>query len=680
MSDVHDPLLVDTTAPRDYTAVNVSFIPTTSPKPPPRLSVVAGIRAWVKRARRRRSPRVNASAPSWFVFVAKPLFYFLTVFVSAVFATVFLTLNTSYSFAVILLRPVFGWPWLGWHHEVTILGMLLRMEFRRAEFYRTHAKALDKLAGKSSTGCSPLKEREKDKLLKEIVQAQIDAVAEQIKSGEDIIKTKDTMSLSSVVVATVFFAAYLVYFWNKDWVTGDVNSKVFDALAIVLPWMLKEEMAIGLSQVLLWYKWTPFPIDMSFFRCVFKHHKRRGGVFEAQMNKLCKSVGVGAPDMAGFTEFICSLWTLFFLIQGYTVERYSGDGDVKGELANHIWLTNVYWWIHNYSALMVLYCYFPFVCAIYKAEMKDLESVGATCRTYLFLKRMGKTQTYLRTHDQSETTTPTAAPLDKFHLLRRLRFHTLLQVSDDALISHTLYVVALSTFDYTTGQVNGQTIGNLAPPTDDGEDAPIETWSPIVKSQDQQFWARHIESADGPDQLANEFPVFLLRLPKLNGEYVESTEPCMTLLSMPVMDTYMTAAMTETVTLGDVLVERNITSMDVIFNCSIVQEKKIYFAPKHKHLTCIALEVQLMKNYTVTIFIAAEVGAAFGTGSVYVQAKESPSYVRLHNPSPTVTGDVAFVQVVDEDELRAFASCSLNIDPASRRELMHRDLPEHISI
>ncbi|KAF0683899.1 hypothetical protein As57867_024011, partial [Aphanomyces stellatus] len=404
---------------------------------------------------------------------ARGLYMLLTVLISGTFATAFLAINSLYSIAVIVLGPVFGSPWLGWDHEATIFGMLLRMEFRRAEFYRTHAEALDKLAGKH--GGHLLTKRETDRLLQEIVQAQNDAVQEQLDSGEKIIETKDTMSLSSVVVATVFFGAYLVYFWCKGWVFGAVTSKVHDGLAIVLPMLLQEEMATGLSQVLLWYKWTPFSVDAliaSTFGCIVAPHTRTGA-FEAQVNKQCLSVGVGAPDMTGFTAFITSLWTLFFLIQGYIVERLGGDGDMKGERADHMWLTDTYWFFLYYSAGLVLFCYFPFVCHISQLKKKDLESVAATCRIYLFLKRMGKTQSYLCRHPRANI------DQDQYYMIRHLRYQTLLKMSADDVISYALYVVALSTYNFGDGTVGTKPIWNLPSQTTQPSDE-LESLSPLV--------------------------------------------------------------------------------------------------------------------------------------------------------------------------------------------------------
>ncbi|KAF0704908.1 hypothetical protein As57867_007184, partial [Aphanomyces stellatus] len=68
------------------------------------------------------------------------------VAISAVFATLFLALNSIYAISIVVLGPAFGSPWVGWDHELVILGMLLRMEFRRAEFHRSHAAALNTLA------------------------------------------------------------------------------------------------------------------------------------------------------------------------------------------------------------------------------------------------------------------------------------------------------------------------------------------------------------------------------------------------------------------------------------------------------------------------------------------------------------------------------------------------------
>ncbi|KAF0711384.1 hypothetical protein As57867_005287, partial [Aphanomyces stellatus] len=338
---------------------------------------------------------------SYTVRFLRTLYMLLTGCVSGVFASAFLVINIFYSIALIVLRPVFGAPWLGVDHEL---------------FYRTHAEALDKLAGNDTTTTTKLTKREIDALLQKIVQAQNDAVQEQIERGEKIIETKDTMSLSSVVVATVFFGAYCLYYWpDKGHSNGDVNSKFLGGLPIVLSMLLLKK--------------------------------------------------------------------------------------------------------------------------------EDLESVAATCRTYIFLKRMGRTQSYLlcdKQQQEQDTLLPSPYDKDAYYMARHLRYQTLMKMTADDAISFALYVVALSTYNFERTNDEPNALPNMQPTSD------RLTLSPLVKKNNPSFWARRI----GDHHNATDaFPAFLLRLPKLDGTYVDSTEDHMTLFSMPVMDTYTTHHVTETITL-----------------------------------------------------------------------------------------------------------------------------------
>ncbi|KAF0693320.1 hypothetical protein As57867_005286, partial [Aphanomyces stellatus] len=174
---------------------------------------------------------------------------------------------------------------------------------------------------------------------------------------------------------------------------------------------------------------------------------------------------------------------------------------------------------------------------------------------------------------------------------------------------------------------------------------------PIVKKDNPKFWAKPLD--EFATDKYDEFPAFLMRLPKLNGEYVQASDGYMTLFSMPLMDTSM--GKHETTTLWDILVERNVTDPNAIFDSSIVQEKKIYAAPALNHVVCVGLEVKLMADYTVSIYIVADSKSEFGDdAAVFVAAMESPSVVWLHHRDGTAT---EFIEVVDEDQLRAFASC-----------------------
>ncbi|CAK4621261.1 unnamed protein product [Aphanomyces euteiches] len=116
-------------------------------------------------------------------------------------------------------------------------------------------------------------------------------------------------------------------------------------------------------------------------------------------------------------------------------------------------------------------------------------------------------------------------------------------------------------------------------------------------------------------------------------------------------------------TFEDVFTERKVTDMGSIYANQLVQEKKIFLCQDRSQaeLVCIGVEVKVMEAYPVSIYIAAEQSARFGRGCVYVVANSLESDIQL--TTKTSANPLGFKEVADEDELRAFAMCTLDIDP-----------------
>ncbi|KAF0716080.1 hypothetical protein As57867_003030, partial [Aphanomyces stellatus] len=214
-----------------------------------------------------------------------------------------------------VFAPLLGFrKWLGRKHEWTIYCLAVKTQYREAQFYRDNAKRFDEIEGATTT-------KHLDKPLRDCTKAQIEAVASLIDGGKKFIEVKDTMSLSSVVVSTIFFVAYLVYFWHKGFVISDVNSKVHDALAIILPLLLTEELAAGLSQVQVWWKWDNYnnkyesstlfssdgdddenappktkgePLTKEEAEQIKLKLNKHKMAFDKHVNEQCSTVGVGA--------------------------------------------------------------------------------------------------------------------------------------------------------------------------------------------------------------------------------------------------------------------------------------------------------------------------------------------------------------------------------------------------
>ncbi|KAF0716079.1 Aste57867_3038 [Aphanomyces stellatus] len=583
-----------------------------------------------------------------------------------------LAANTVVCTLDLVVAPlIFGRKWLGWKHEKKIVWSALKLDYRAAQFYRDHALRFDAIEAATT-------DRQMTKPLRESVKAQIEAVSSMIDGGKDFIDVKDTMSLSSVVISTIFFMAYLVYFWHKGFVISDVNSKVHDALAIILPLLLQEELAAGLSQVLLWWKWSnydnediwtssdddededgaksPKPLTEEQRLAVKAKYKKHKVAFEAHVNQQCYSVGAGAPDMTGLAAFITALWTLFFLLQGYIVE--SPD--------HHAWMAPTYWFFVAYSGFLVAFCYVPFFATSSEQQKEEFESASASCEAFLFINHMTQLQDHVVAIVTKEGTIPLSAARPAIRQLRRQAIH---QMDTEDVVSYALYVLALSTYDFFSGEVNDMSLEDFRATSAGAIDQPVLP----PTNHYAYYWAGCLGEAVDQGNVDDVMLSFLVQLPQEDDEAVETdgvvvgdmsekegnddegevetdTSEDMTLFSMPVMGIH---------TFEDILTERNITEMTSIIDSPLVQEKKIYMLPDCDDLVCIGLEVKIMERYIVSIYIVSESGAKFGRGRVYSSANELKSMVQVAAGETPLT----FVEVAEEDQMRAFASCTLDIDP-----------------
>ncbi|CAK4080351.1 unnamed protein product [Aphanomyces euteiches] len=602
--------------------------------------------------------------------------------------------------------------WLGWKHEMAWLRLVFMCKYHEAEFYRANAKRFDALVTPSTEGVI--------KTVEELVEAQAETVSQFVEGGESFINTKGGMALSSVVVSAMFYAAYLVYFWHQEFDIGQVNSKVHDALAIILPWLLQEELEVALSQVMLSGKWITANFDLDSMtmswiltwmswqedqiaqvKAVLSKYKLE---FDNRVNQLCLSVGIGAIDMKGASTFITSLWTLILFIQSYIADSIAGVDNsnnlfvsIDNEIRTMEWL---YWFFVYYSGALVLFCFLPFFTMNRKEQKKAYESVAASCKMYLMIKNLSNLQdsttavltneaanlqnqpTALvnnegvnddRDHDQSPFRENVAVA---YPIIRRLRQQASHQLETNDIISYTLYVLALYTYDFFRGEVDGVAIRELKNQNQGGKRViPVESNQPEEKREDpiesnepepkksplkpinqvmSYFWNSTIGEVVDEGKVDDAIPSFLLRVPSDNIEDYVAPPMNMTLFSVPVMGIR---------TFEDVLTERKITNMASIYRNQLVQAKKIYLcqAEAHTSLLCIGLEVKIMENYIVSIYIVAEEGAKFGHGPVYVSATSLQSELQLFTRPND--GSIGFSEVFEDDQLRAFASCTLDIDP-----------------
>ncbi|KAF0708491.1 Aste57867_6332 [Aphanomyces stellatus] len=479
------------------------------------------------------------------------------------------------------------------------------------------------------------------------------------------------MSLSSVVVSTIFFVAYLVYFWHKGFVISDVNSKVHDALAIILPLLLTEELAAGLSQVQVWWKWDNYnnkyesstlfssdgdddenappktkgePLTKEEAEQIKLKLNKHKMAFDKHVNEQCSTVGVGAADMTGFATFIASLWTLFFLLQGYIVE--STD--------HHAWMAPTYWFLVGYSGFLVAFCYVPFFAKSSEQQKDELTSITSSCEAHLYIQHLTQLQDAIVDIVTKQGLTPISSARSAIYRLRKQAIHAM---EPHDVVSYALYVLALYSYSFFTGQVNGVAIDDFLKAKPESKNQPV--LNPV--DMNKYYWTGRLGETVDEGNVDDVLPSFLVQLPytdeELNQVEADNDDDYvardMTLFAMPIMGVH---------TFEDVLTERSVTEMSTIFDNPLVQEKKIYMLPDSDDLVCIGLEVKIMENYIVSIYLISESGAKFGRGHIYVSANELQPVLHL-NPHADAETPMTFVEVVEEDAMRAFAACTLDIDP-----------------
>ncbi|KAF0695763.1 Aste57867_13453 [Aphanomyces stellatus] len=542
----------------------------------------------------------------------------MTIYVMAVI------INFVFWVVVIIVGTVFQLrKWLGWKHECASFWLLVTLKFRDAELYRAHTKQLDKYIAARGDA------RTVERIVQEVVQTQLDAVSALLEGATTFIQVKDTVTLSSVVVATLFYAAYLVHFGRHGFDIAAVNSKAHDALAIILPLLLQEELAVAMAQVLLWCRWTTTtfkgsPLGLilhdiyvtmatNFTGSVAQGQQVDQLVFDSNVGHQCFGVGIGAVDTTGVATFVTSLWTLLFLVQGYIVETLADTI----EHADAAWMVTTYWALVIYSGCLIVFCYLPFFTKSSDQQKEDFESLAASCEAYLLLQHMSQ----LNDRVVDEFDKPS-------QMVHSIRIHALRLMDTDDIVAYSLYVLALSEYFFK-------------PPNHGGSEAPT-ILQPIYPGP-SYFWSNHWTGTNH-----SALPSILKPLPLEKATETQLLYDTMTLFTVPVMGIRP---------FQDVLTERKITDMAVLYDNPFVQEKKVYVARETKDVVCIGLEVKIMEHYTTSIYIMAEKGTQFGRGLVFVDA---------HPLQPVVkTPKIEFVQVADNHQLRVLAACTLDIDPTA---------------
>ncbi|CAK4113059.1 unnamed protein product [Aphanomyces euteiches] len=593
--------------------------------------------------------------------------------------------------------------WLGAAHEWESFALLLRLKFTESAFFRKHVKTLDKIAKVEN-------ERDYDAPMKRLVKAQLKAVKDLITGGSQFIEVKDTMSLGSVVVSTIFFLIYFLRFALLKFEIGDVNSKLHDALAIILPLLLSEELAAGMSVVLLWTKWTKvskmisdrFKVqyydeddddEYSDSEEEYEEEDEENSEEEGEDDEArSPSVAEGASELENDEPLHDGQHNSSAVQVAKTPEQLAADKKKRQEAKEEfndmvseqchtagVGAVDMTGAASFFTALWTLLFLFQgYVVDNYgnfESGRKELMTdLYWACVIYSFFVVLFCYLPFFNSSSdkQKKEYESVAASCSSYLLMDHLgRIQDKIVeklINDDENRLGETYPAMMRLRKHAVQQLEDSdlisyvlyivalsTYNFFVGGADDADERVLE---PINEISSFHWSTEMGEKSDG-EPVDDVFPSFLLK-PKPparpdndNEEEDDSPEPPaeMTLFSIPVMGF---------TTLKQCLIERSLTDFKAIHTNAIVQDKDIYM---HNDLMAVGLEVKVMTGYTVCIYIMAGSGSEFGHGPIYATVSDKLKPVISLRPRYEQKRKMKFTKVSEKDQLRALATCTLAIDP-----------------
>ncbi|RHY69598.1 hypothetical protein DYB26_007190 [Aphanomyces astaci] len=344
----------------------------------------------------------------------------------------------------VLPRPVLrSWKAL-FKLEWEALKLFLRLEWEACLDYRVRQPRIDELETKK-------------RVLAQVVDTVLDNIRADVAGSMRYKDLSSAVSLGSVVVCGtlyVLFVAFTFIGTNMDFT--QMNTKNFDGLAIILPFLLAEELAVFLARVTLVIKWfSVFLHDNAVVQMLVDDNepqeKASLSEFINDARTMCKSIGVGAWDMTGIASAMTAVWTIFFLYQSYYVDLKS-QGLEPGPpgLAD-----TMFWSMVLYSVTIITLCALPFTSWFGGAVADDkYTAMLKSCQTFMMMNRLSTVQQEVSLALRKEIARQRGVPVgqhvssEEKRVLRSFRAGILKTLDKADFVSFFLYTICMALVDF----------------------------------------------------------------------------------------------------------------------------------------------------------------------------------------------------------------------------------------
>ncbi|KDO28021.1 hypothetical protein SPRG_20183 [Saprolegnia parasitica CBS 223.65] len=513
--------------------------------------------------------------------------------------------------------------------EYTAYKMFLHLEVEEAMQFRVRAPRIRALVAHDAT------REAKQKLMSVLVSTEINAIQANIAGSINYTEQCARISLGSVVVAAlIYVVAASDQFFTTHLDFANMNTKTFDALAIILPYLLNEELSVMLSRMTLVISW--FGIFrhensiMHFFEHKFlatdtrvEHATRTEVVNNAE--KMCKDIGVGAVDMSSVASLLTAVWTINFLYQSYYVDT-KGSGGAPGPagLAD-----TMFWGMVLYSFTIIILSYLPFSSWVGGVPVQDekYQAMLSSCRSFLLMDRLSVLQLHISdaVRDAQHHASETLVSHEEKRLIRQLRGEIIKHLDASSFVSYVLYSVSLAVvrlgeeriekldkIEPLRARVTYKYCSKLLIPLEKFEETEVAMAALV------QAGVKTCDSGDDEETLRASEAGGLINLYNARDGAVISS-----LFEFEVLDTKVQHA----------FMDKGVVSLSSLIENPLVRDAQVYWNPQLNHVV-LGLEIKVMEDYTAknahdrivfaSLYLAAnttrESKYEIGHGGIYIKS------------------------------------------------------------
>ncbi|CAK4520048.1 unnamed protein product [Aphanomyces euteiches] len=379
---------------------------------------------------------------NWVLAASIFFMYFLLVgFGSAVYAWAVLV--------GILPRPELRTYGAAFKLEYEALKLFLRLEWEACLDYRVRQPRIDELVSTDD-------KEHKKRILHQLVMTVLDNIRSDVDGSKRFKEVTGTISLGSVVVGATLYTLFVFFTFVKTQMEfQEMNTRFFDGLAIILPFLLAEELAVFLARVTLVIKWfSVFLHDNTVVQMFVDKEPDEASksAFINDARTMCKRIGVGAWDMTGIASAMTAVWTIFFLYQSYYVDcKSSGIDPGPAGLAD-----TMFWSMVLYSIVIIALCYLPFTQWFAGNSESDEKYLAMlkSCQTFMVMNRLSAVQHEISVAIRKEYARVRGVPVgqhvshEEKRMLRTFRAGILKTFDKADFVSFFLYTICLTLVDF----------------------------------------------------------------------------------------------------------------------------------------------------------------------------------------------------------------------------------------